>query len=103
MENKTIKIEDVLVLSKEPWDMSYDLEKSQKKLDAVIANYKPKKKINLFDSDNLIDQMCVELWDYILQYRNRSNEEMFNEDLMETIEEKVRFIFSELQFNIDNM
>ena len=31
-------IEDILVLSKDSWDMSYDLEASQKKLDEIITS-----------------------------------------------------------------
>ena len=31
-------IEDILVLSKDAWDMSYDLEASQKKLDEIVTS-----------------------------------------------------------------
>jgi hypothetical protein len=40
MREEEIKLENVLVLSPDPWDMSYDLEASQKKLDEALTTYR---------------------------------------------------------------
>ena len=40
MTHEEIKIEDILVLSPDAWDMSYDLEASQKKLVEALTTYR---------------------------------------------------------------
>jgi hypothetical protein len=61
------------------------------------------KKINLFDSDNLIELFGDELLEYMSQYRNRINPEMFDEDVVETSKLMVRGIFLNIQMDIDNI
>ena len=61
------------------------------------------KKINLFERDNLIDVLGDELKDYMSLYRNRTNPEMFDDDVVETVKLMVRGIFLNIQMDIDNI
>lgn len=61
------------------------------------------KKINLFDSGNLIELFGDELLGYMSQYRNRINPEMFDDDVVETAKLMVRGIFLNIQLEINNI